>query len=160
MFCVHSFTLRSADGWHKGVSSSSLHQLSSGSLPESVSVWPSRTEVHIFSYLSYLMVTSTHFNSRHAGSRNRCNPANTQRNKHVVNTSKHRFDVIIMCLLRCVFAANGIDRATFFRFSHTSCHHRLIFMKPYLSFVQHWFRLESIFIFALRCPKCCKHVLS
>ena len=31
-------------------------------------------------------------------------PANTQRNKHVIITSKQRFDVIISCLLRCVFA--------------------------------------------------------
>ena len=31
-------------------------------------------------------------------------PANTQRNKHVIITSKRRFDVIITCLLRCVFA--------------------------------------------------------
>ena len=30
-------------------------------------------------------------------------PANTQRDKHVIITSKQRFDVIITCLL-CVFA--------------------------------------------------------
>ena len=30
--------------------------------------------------------------------------ANTQRNKHVIITSKRCFDVIITCLLRCVFA--------------------------------------------------------
>ena len=30
-------------------------------------------------------------------------PGNTQRNKHIIVTSKWRFDVIIMCLLRCVF---------------------------------------------------------
>ena len=28
----------------------------------------------------------------------------TQRNKHVIITSKRHFDVIITCLLRCVFA--------------------------------------------------------
>ena len=32
------------------------------------------------------------------------NPANTQRNKRVTITSKRHFDVIIMCLLRRVFA--------------------------------------------------------
>ena len=32
-------------------------------------------------------------------------PANTQRNKRVIITSKQRLDVIITCLLRCVFAA-------------------------------------------------------
>ena len=31
-------------------------------------------------------------------------PANTQRNKHVIITSKRRFGVIITCLLRCVFS--------------------------------------------------------
>ena len=31
-------------------------------------------------------------------------PANTQRNKHVTITSKQRFDMIIMCLLRYVLA--------------------------------------------------------
>ena len=31
-------------------------------------------------------------------------PAKTQRNKYVIITSKRRFDVIITCLLRCVFA--------------------------------------------------------
>ena len=31
-------------------------------------------------------------------------PANTKRNKHVIITSKQYFDVIIACLLRCVFA--------------------------------------------------------
>ena len=31
------------------------------------------------------------------------NPANTQRNKHVIITSKLRFDVMIACLLCCVF---------------------------------------------------------
>ena len=36
-------------------------------------------------------------------------PANTKRNKHVIITSKRRFDVIIRCLLRCVLA--GILRA-------------------------------------------------
>ena len=35
------------------------------------------------------------------------NPANTQSNKHVIITSKRRFDVIITCLLRCVFAGNS-----------------------------------------------------
>ena len=30
--------------------------------------------------------------------------SNTQRNKHVIIMSKRRFDVIITCLLRCVFA--------------------------------------------------------
>ena len=30
-------------------------------------------------------------------------PSNTQRNKHIIITSKRRFDVIITCLLRCVF---------------------------------------------------------
>ena len=31
-------------------------------------------------------------------------PANTERNKHVIIRSKRRFDVIIACLLHCVFA--------------------------------------------------------
>ena len=31
-------------------------------------------------------------------------PANAQRNEHVIITSKRRFDVIITCLLRCMFA--------------------------------------------------------
>ena len=31
-------------------------------------------------------------------------PANTKRNKNVIITSKRRFDVIITCSLRCVFA--------------------------------------------------------
>ena len=31
-------------------------------------------------------------------------PANTKRDKNVIITSKQRFDVIITCLLRCVFA--------------------------------------------------------
>ena len=31
-------------------------------------------------------------------------PAKSQRNKHVTITPKHHFDVIITCLLRCVFA--------------------------------------------------------
>ena len=31
-------------------------------------------------------------------------PANTKRNKHVTIMSKQRFDVIIVCLLRCAFA--------------------------------------------------------
>ena len=31
-------------------------------------------------------------------------PPHTQRNKHVIITSKRRFDVIIMCLLRFVYA--------------------------------------------------------
>ena len=30
------------------------------------------------------------------------NPANTERNKHIIITSKRRFDVIITCLLRSV----------------------------------------------------------
>ena len=31
-------------------------------------------------------------------------PANTKRNKHVIITPKHRFNVMITCLLRFVFA--------------------------------------------------------
>ena len=40
-------------------------------------------------------------------------PANTQRNKHVIITSKRRFDVLITCLLRGVFA--GIWLAAYSR---------------------------------------------
>ena len=36
-------------------------------------------------------------------------PTNTQRNKHVIITSKRRFDVIITCLLRFVFVWMRID---------------------------------------------------
>ena len=32
------------------------------------------------------------------------NPTNTHRNKHVINTSKRSYDVLVTCLLRCVFA--------------------------------------------------------
>ena len=46
-------------------------------------------------------------------------PAITWRNKHVIITSKRRFDVIITCLLRCVFAgefptrwANNAERVS------------------------------------------------
>ena len=46
---------------------------------------------------------------------NGVNAANTQRNRHVIITSKRRFDVIITCLLRCVFAGNHDD---FLIFSH------------------------------------------
>ena len=36
------------------------------------------------------------------------NPANTKRNKHIIITSKQRFDVIITCLLRFVFAGKSL----------------------------------------------------
>ena len=36
-------------------------------------------------------------------------PANTQRSKHVIITSKRCFDVMITCLLRCVFAEVPVD---------------------------------------------------
>ena len=35
------------------------------------------------------------------------NPANAQRNKHVITTSKRRFDIIITWLLHCEFAEKG-----------------------------------------------------
>ena len=39
-------------------------------------------------------------------------PGNTQRNKHVIITSKHRFDAIITCLLRCLFARHSLAADT------------------------------------------------
>ena len=37
-------------------------------------------------------------------------PANTHRNKHVIITSKRRFDVMITCLLRFVFTGVRVPR--------------------------------------------------
>ena len=48
-------------------------------------------------------------------------PANTQRNKHVIITPKHRFDVIIACLLRCVCARSTLIRSNSNAYS-TSIH--------------------------------------
>ena len=36
-------------------------------------------------------------------------PTNTQRNKHVINTSKLRFDIIITCLLRVYYVVSLLE---------------------------------------------------
>ena len=57
-------------------------------------------------------------------------PANTQSNKHVIISSKRRFDVMITCLLRCVFAGYRAGQADHFDihirshgYTHSLRHH-------------------------------------
>ena len=57
----------------------------------------------IVSVYSKLSICRGHFSARYS---QQTPPANTKRNKHVIITSKRRFDVIITCLLRCVFAGH------------------------------------------------------
>ena len=48
------------------------------------------------------------------------NAANTKRDKHVIITSKQRFDVIIMCLLHFLFAGKASLKDKAFQISTTS----------------------------------------
>ena len=67
------------------------------------------------------------------------NPTNTQRNKHVIVTSKHRFDVIITRLLRCVFAGMRSQRKAAYSEGTESVSHT-----PILSYVSQSKKYEAI----------------
>ena len=66
-------------------------------------------------------------------------PTNTQRNKHVIVTSKHRFDVIITRLLRCVFAGMRSQRKAAYSEGTESVSHT-----PILSYVSQSKKYEAI----------------
>ena len=78
---------------------------------ENVSIWwrhhECGTRFHVMMPLRETTVATVAFTTTGLGSHQEtpdyC-PANTQRNKHVIIMPKHRFDIIITCLLRLVFA--------------------------------------------------------